>query len=68
MAQVRDGKVQGLAAQLLCQDLDKLAAERQQLADLIGPEPLARLWRTNPARLLDPLPESIHHPPVDNTL
>ena len=42
--------------------------ERQRLADLINPETLVRLWRTNPARLLDPLPESIHHPPVDNTL
>ena len=42
--------------------------ERQRLADLINPETLVRLWRTNPARLLDPLPESIHHPPVDNGL
>jgi protein-tyrosine phosphatase len=42
--------------------------ERQRLADLINPETLARLWQTNPARLLDPLPESIHHPPVDNAL
>ena len=42
--------------------------ERQRLADLINPETLVRLWRTNPARLLDPSPESIHHPPVDNGL
>ena len=42
--------------------------ERQRLADLINPETLVRLWRTNPARLLDPSPESIPHPPVDNGL
>ena len=43
-------------------------AERQQLADLIGPETLARLWCTNPARLLDPTSDQTHTPPVDNTL
>ena len=42
--------------------------ERQRLADLNNPDTLTRLWRTNPARLLDPSPESIHHPPVDNGL
>ena len=43
-------------------------AERQQLADLIGPETLARLWCTNPARLLDPISDQTHTSPVDNTL
>ncbi len=43
-------------------------AERQQLADLIGPETLARLWCTNPARLLDPTSDPTHTPSVDNTL
>ena len=43
-------------------------AERQQLADLIGPETLARLWCTNPARLLDPTSDPTPTSPVDNTL
>ena len=32
--------------------------ERQQLLDLLGADTLTRLWRTNPARLLDPSPRT----------
>lgn len=42
--------------------------ERLRLADLLGPETLARLWRTNPARLLVPTPEPTSHSLVDNAL
>ena len=42
------------------------AEDLRRLADLIGPETLARLWQTNPARLLVPKTPSIHPSPVDN--